>query len=111
METFIKKYDNFIVDDTKHKYLLQVSRAIHQSMPVLASRNQQVDVQQPPCDIEQTEDYLHFVNHVLNTPVERLLPLQEQMALLNEKSQQAENKAIPDESVTQSITFQASDEA
>lgn len=44
METFIKKYDNFIVDDTKHKYLLQVSRAIHQSMPVLASRNQQVDV-------------------------------------------------------------------
>jgi len=41
METFIRKYDNFIVDDTKHKYLLQVSKAIHQSMPVLASRKMQ----------------------------------------------------------------------
>ena len=29
MELFIKKYDNFIVDDTKHKYILQVSKAIH----------------------------------------------------------------------------------
>ena len=73
METFIKKYDNFIVDDTKHKYSLQVSKAIHQSMPVLTNLNKEVDVQLT--NIEETEDYLHFVNCVLNNPVERLLPL------------------------------------
>jgi Smg-4/UPF3 family len=74
METFIRKYDNFIVDDTKHKYLLQVSKAIHQSMPVLSNPTHSAEVNSG-MNIEETEDYLHFVNCVLNNPVERLLPL------------------------------------
>ena len=40
-------------------------------MPVLNQRA----LEEPQQDIEQTEDYLHFVKCVLNTPVERLLPL------------------------------------
>lgn len=50
---------------------------------------------EPKQDIEKTEDYLHFVKFVLNNPVERLLPLQEQMAILNEQNKmKLEKEAI-----------------
>jgi hypothetical protein len=61
-------------------------------MPVLNKHTMQ---DEPKQDIEKTEDYLHFVKFVLNNPVERLLPLQEQMAILNEQNKmKLEKEAI-----------------
>lgn len=74
---FIKKYDNFVIEvDNKQKFVLQVSRAIYQTMPSI--KDEQTIVESAVTEIEQTDDFLNFKAN-LNSKKPLLLPLELQI--------------------------------
>ena len=60
------------MNDGKRSYELQVTQAIHQSMPSLEQ-----SASQDTYNVEESDDYKYFLAHTMNHTVERLKPLEE----------------------------------
>ena len=87
---FVTKYDKFVVNVEKKKFVLKVSEALYQSMP-------SPDADAPAKDqpLEDSEDFKYFETHVLNARAEPLLPLEMQLQLERDKARLAYQEALP----------------
>ena len=83
MNSFIRKYDSFVVEvDQKRKYVLQVTRALYQTMPVYKDeiltpepKSQLVPKELSKHEMELTDDFKFFMANI-GKPVELLQPLE-----------------------------------
>jgi hypothetical protein len=79
MNSFIRKYDSFVVEvDQKRKYVLQVTRALYQTMPVYKDENPVAEVksqivpkEMTKHEMEETDDFKYFMANI-GKPVELL---------------------------------------
>jgi hypothetical protein len=68
----VKKYDNFVVEvDSKRKYVLQVTRALYQDMPVYNREPQEAEKVMTKAEIEGSDDFKSFLE-ILGKPIEML---------------------------------------
>jgi len=67
-----------VIIDQKRKYILKVSHAIHQGMPI---ENRPSIEPKLETRLEDTDDFLFFTRNVLNAEKQNLLPLELQISI------------------------------
>lgn len=99
LSEFIRKYNNFVVEvDHKRKYVLQVTKAIFQDMPVLSSLTTESESLEGT--VTETDDFKEFVAS-LGKAKEQLLPLELQLQKKREQEQKLIDEFLKQEMETQ----------